>query len=154
MKSEFEIWSTNRAIYKKFITHNTIGKLNEIPSIFNNNIIWNVGHVIAVQQHLVYRKSGLEMLISNDFFEKYKPGTKPEGSETQESIDQMVALLLSTKDQTIGDFEMGKFKIYDEFNTSKGFHLSSAASAISFNNYHEALHLGNMSSMLNPTCSF
>lgn len=148
MKSEFEIWKTNRGIYHKFLSHNSLEKLNEIPSIFNNNLIWNVGHVIAVQQHLVYRKSGLEMLISEDCFQKYKPGTKPEGDETQESVDQIIALLSSTVGQTIQDYESGKFTSYQEMTTSKGFHLDAAETAISFNNYHEALHLGNMSSML------
>lgn len=148
MTTEFEIWKTNRSIYLKFLQHNSVEKLNEIPSIFNNNLIWNIGHIIAVQQHLVYRKSGVEMLISEEFFQKYMPGSKPEGNENQESIDQIIALLVSTMDQTIADYENGKFKTYETFSTSKGFYLSSASSAITFNNYHEALHLGNMSSML------
>lgn len=148
MKTEIEIWRTNRAIYSKFLKHNSEEILNKIPTNFNNNLIWNIGHVIAVQQHLTYKKSGLPMHISEEFFEKYKPGTKPEEHESPAQIQRISELLISTTEQTIADFKAKKFKFYDEFTTSKGFHVSSAKAAVSFNNYHEALHLGNMSSML------
>src|SRR5690606_37024162 len=136
------------SIYYKFLQHNTLEQLNKIPAGFNNNLLWNIGHVIVVQQRLVYGLSGLKMNISDELFQKYKPGTKPEVDEPAETIVQFKELLIAPIDQTILDFENGKFKDYNEFTTSKGFHLASAADAITFNNYHEALHLGAMVSML------
>lgn len=53
-------------------------------------------------------------------------------------------LLLSLVAETKADFESGKFVSYNEFTTSTGFQLSTSIHAISFNNYHEALHLGFM----------
>jgi hypothetical protein len=38
---------------------------------YSNNLIWNIAHIIVVQQMLVY-KSGLPMMISDEMVEKYK----------------------------------------------------------------------------------
>jgi hypothetical protein len=119
-----------------------------IPEGFNNNLIWNIGHVIAVQQRLVYGLSGLQMNISDELFQKYKPGTIPKNDEPMATVELFKELLSSTIDQTIADFEAGEFNDYTEYSTSKGFHLASVEDAIAFNNYHEALHLGTMVSIL------
>lgn len=148
MNNTFQIWETNRSIYYKFLLHNTLEKLNKIPDGFNNNLLWNIGHVIVVQQRLVYGLSSMPMNISDELFQKYKPGTKPESDEPQETVELFKELLISPINQTITDFEAGKFLEYNEYTTSKGFHLASAADAITFNNYHEALHLGGMVSIL------
>lgn len=148
MTTNFHIWKNNRSIYFKFLQHNSLEQLNKVPSGFNNNLIWNIGHVIAVQQRLVYGLSGVPMTISDEFFQKYKPGTKPETDEPIETVENFKELLISSIDQTIEDFDSGKFKEYNEYTTSKGFHLANATDAITFNNYHEGLHLGTMVSIL------
>ncbi|PZX56584.1 DinB family protein [Algoriphagus chordae] len=148
MNISFHIWKNNRAIYSKFLQHNTLEQLNKIPVGFNNNLIWNIGHVIVVQQRLVYGLSGLPMNVSDELFQKYKPGTKPETDVDQATVELFKELLMTPIEQTIADFESGKFQNYKEYTTSKGFHLGTAADAITFNNYHEALHLGTMTSIL------
>ena len=148
MNTSFHIWKNNRSIYANFLHHNSLEKLNKIPSGFSNNLIWNIGHVIVVQQRLVYGLSSLPMNISDALFEKYKPGTKPEAAETEETIELFKDLLSSPIEQTIADYKAGKFTDYTELTTSKGFKLASASDAITFNNYHEALHLGTMVSLL------
>jgi hypothetical protein len=47
------------------------------PEGYSNNLIWNIAHIIVVQQMLVYKLSGLPMMISDEMVEKYKKGTKP-----------------------------------------------------------------------------
>lgn len=148
MNTSFHIWKNNRSICSKFLQHNSLEQLNKIPVGFNNNLIWNIGHMIVVQQRLVYGLSGLPMNISDELFYKYKPGTKPEIDEPAETVELFKELLIAPVDQTMTDFENGKFKDYTEYTTSKKFHLASAADAITFNNYHEALHLGAMVSIL------
>lgn len=37
-------------------------QLNKVPDGFNNNIIWNVAHLIASQQNLCYIKAGQKAL--------------------------------------------------------------------------------------------
>ncbi|MEP0711071.1 MAG: DinB family protein, partial [Algoriphagus sp.] len=87
MTTNFHIWKTNRTIYSKFLHHNSLAQLNKIPEGFNNNLIWNIGHVIVVQQRLVYALSGLPMAISDELFAAYKPGTKPEEQVSEETVN-------------------------------------------------------------------
>lgn len=148
MTNDFHIWENNRNIYLKFLIHNDLEQLNTIPKGFNNNLLWNIGHVIAVQQRLVYGLANQPLKISDDFFQKYKPGTKPTIPEPQDTVELFKELLIKPIEQTKSDLKSGKLNQYSPYTTSKGFHLASAEDAITFNNYHEAMHLGTMISLL------
>lgn len=69
------------------LTGFTIEQLNKIPAGFNNNIIWNLGHLTAVQEDLCYTKSGLNMNITMEYYEKYKRDSKPEGFITADEFE-------------------------------------------------------------------
>ena len=142
MESTFKIWETNRNIYLNFLENYTLAQLNKIPEGFSNNLIWNIGHVIAVQQGLVYRLSGLPMNISEDMKTTYQKGSYPTGNTTQAEVDEIKGLLMSLITKTKKDYADGKFIAYNEFTTSTGFTLSSSKEAMEFNNYHEGIHLG------------
>src|SRR5574343_200648 len=114
METTFSIWKTSRSLYLNFLTSYSLEQLNKIPEGMNNNLIWNIGHIIAAQQGLVYRLSGLTPLVSETFINKYKNGSVPNGETTQEEVDEIKALLTSTLDQTLIDYEEGKFKNYQE----------------------------------------
>lgn len=147
MKSTLKTWKTSRKIYYDILTHSTDKQLNKIPDGFNNNIIWNVGHIIAAQQLLVYKGSGLPMYITDNLFDTYKPGTKPTGHVQQKEIEELKHLLLSLVERTKEDLEKSLFNSYTERTTLTGFHLSSLQDAVEFNNYHEGLHLGYIMSL-------
>lgn len=147
MKEQFEIWKTNRIQYISILNKLSIQDMNNIPQGFNNNIVWNIGHVIAIQQVLIYKRSDLEMFISDDFYSNYKSGSKPEKLVTEKEINQIKSLLESTIDSTISDFNDEKFKSYNELTTSTQFHLNTFSKAVEFNNYHEGLHLGAIKSL-------
>ena len=78
MEVSFEINKTSRNILLKFLENYSLEQLNTIPEGFSNNLIWNIGHIIVVQQMLVYKLSNLPMHISDVMAEKFKKGTKPE----------------------------------------------------------------------------
>jgi hypothetical protein len=120
----------------------TLEQLNKIPEGYNNNLIWNIAHVIVVQQMLVYKLSGLPMMISDEMVEKYKKGTKPEHIATQAEVDEIQSLLAKTINQSETDLENNIFINYQEYPTSAGIVLKSASDAIAFNNFHEGLHIG------------
>ena len=122
-------------------------QLNTIPEGFSNNLIWNIGHIVVVQQMLVYKLSGLPMMVSDEMVEKYKRGTKPVQDATQADVDEIQSLLFETIDQTQADFDSKIFMNFQEFTTMTGFTIKSAEDAISFNVYHEAVHTGVMMSI-------
>jgi hypothetical protein len=144
METIFAINLTSRNVLLKFLENHSLEKLNTIPEGFSNNLIWNIGHIVVVQQLLVYNLSGLPMMVSDEMVEKYRRGTKPEHTIAQEEVDEIKKLLFSTLEQTKIDFSKNVFQNYNEFTSMSGFTMKSAADAIEFNNYHEALHTGIM----------
>ena len=144
MQTIFEITHFSRNTISKFLDNHTPEQLNKVPPGFNNNLIWNIAHIVVVQQMLVYNLSGLPMMVSAEMIAKYKRGTKPEGDVSQEEIDLIRSLLFVTIEKTEADFKAGIFKNFTEFTTMTGYTMQNVNDAISFNYYHEAMHTGIM----------
>lgn len=60
----------------------TIDQLNRIPEGFNNNIIWNLAHLVSVQQGVCYLRAGEPLSVEESFYHAYKPGTRPAAAVT------------------------------------------------------------------------
>ncbi len=142
MKDQLEITKTNRKLLVKILDNYSLEDLNKVPDGFNNNLIWNIAHVVVTQQLLVYKLSGLPMMTDDKMVIRYRKGTKTEGFVTKEEVAHVKELLFGTIDQTEKDIENSIFKEYEEYPTSTGFVLQSLADAIAFNNFHEGIHLG------------
>ena len=147
MQQTFDITRTSRELVLQFLKNHTLEQLNKIPEGFSNNLIWNIGHIIVVQQMLVYKLSGLPMVISDEMVEKYKRVTKPEHFVTQSEADEMKLLLFETLNHTEADFANKIFKNYQEFTSMSGYKMQKVEDALCFNYFHEALHLGIMMSI-------
>lgn len=144
METTFNINQSSRKTIESILDGHTLEQLNTIPEGFSNNLIWNIGHIIVVQQMLVYKLSGLTMMVSEEVVDKYKRGSRPEHSVTQEEVNEFKKLLWSTVEQTKKDFANGIFKNFSEFTSLTGYTMKSAKDAMEFNNYHEAIHTGIM----------
>lgn len=144
MQATFNINRTSRNTLLKFLDTYSLEQLNAIPEGFSNNLFWNIAHIVVVQQMLVYNLSGLPMMVSAEWVEKYKRGTKPEGPVSQEEVDHIKSLLFVTIEQTENDFAKGAFQTYTPFTTMTGFTVNNAQDAMTFNNYHEGVHTGIM----------
>lgn len=131
-----------RKILLKILDETPKDLLLEIPKNFNNNIWWNIAHVVVTQQLLVYKFSGMPMLVSDEMVEKYKKGTFPDGTATDEEITQIKDLLFSTLKQTEKDYKAGNFKSYTAYTTSLNITLSNVVEAMKFNALHEGIHIG------------
>lgn len=148
MHQTFDITLTSRKVLNHFLEKNTLEQLNKIPEGFNNNIIWNIAHIIVVQQMLAYKLSGLPMVISDEMVEKYKRGTKPTQDITPSERDEIQVLLLETINQTKADFDNKKFQNFQEFTSLSGYTMKNIEDALSFNYYHEAMHTGVIMSLM------
>jgi hypothetical protein len=142
MSTTLAITSTNRKIFSQLLASYTLEQLNHIPEGYNNNLIWNIAHVVVVQQMLVYGLSGLPMMVSAELVEKYKKGSTPSSDTTQEEVALVQELLFKTIDQTEKDLEDKLFTKFQEYPTSTGFVLRNVDDAMNFNNFHEGIHLG------------
>lgn len=142
MEKIFDITIKNRKILYKILKRTPPELLFKIPEGYRNNIWWNIAHVVATQQILVYKFSNLPARIDDSLVQKFRKGTLPDISPTDEEIDHIAGFLLSTAEWAQEDYENGVFKEYNEYKTSTKVILRNVEDALAFNLYHEGLHLG------------
>lgn len=146
METTFRILENNRNVYLRFFESFSLEQLNKIPSGFSNNIVWNIGHIIVTQQILVYKLSNLPLVVSQEMQDTYINGSFPTGKTTQDEVDELKKLLISSVLKVKEDFtNPALFENYQKYTTkSTGFTITNAMDAMAFNNFHEGVHLGIM----------
>ncbi len=125
----------------------SLEQMNTIPEGFNNNILWNAGHVVATSLLLTYGLSGLEAPLGADLIPRFRKGTRPEGPYTEADLQYILELLDSALTRLEQDYQAGIFQEFRSYQTSFGVQLASVEEGIQFNVVHESMHLGNMLSM-------
>jgi len=120
---------------------------NTIPPGFSNNIVWNMGHLVATQITIGYRRAGIPDFAPESFVEAYRSGSKPNGYIKMEEIEAIKGLFLSSADQLTEDYQSGKFDNYEGFTTRFGLALNNIDEALHFMLYHEGLHAGVVNAM-------
>jgi len=118
----------------------TVDQFNQIPIGFQNNINWNMGHMVVVQQRICYKKSGLAPSISDDFVEKFRPGSRPEGMIGVLEIVNIKHLLVSTLDQLETDYKNRVFANYNAWTSRLGTKIANIDDGLEFLAFHEQLH--------------
>jgi len=143
MKFSFDTLRATRNNILKDIEGLSLEQLNAIPTGFNNNIVWNIAHLVATQQLLVYRLSDTPLVVTQDLIDAYRIGTKPEQTTTQDQVAEYKKLLLTTIDQMEQDYENRVFGTeFKNYTTSYNITLTTVENAIEFNNVHEGVHYG------------
>lgn len=125
----------------------TLEHLNYIPAGIRNNIIWNLGHMVAAQQGICYMRAGLPLRVDDTFFQTYKPGTQPERLYTADDLARIKDLFFSTLIQLEADLQTDMFNGYTPFVTRYGFEITDINDAVSFLPFHEGLHIGTVVAM-------
>ena len=138
----FDIHLQTRKNILKRIERLSVDQMNTIPKGFNNNLVWNLGHIITTQQLLVYRNAGLPVYFPEELILQFKKGSKPKNKYGDIEIEVFKIQLGEFAEQMRTDFNSDFFAEYKPYETSYGMQISSVAEAIVFNNVHEALHLG------------
>ena len=144
MEIEFTIITQNRKLLYQYLKNLPKDELFKIPERFNNNIWWNIAHVVVTQQLLVYGLSGQPLQISETLVSKYQKGTVPESKPSNLEVEEITSLLFSLPEQTKTAYEQGTFKNFKPYMTTPKVELKSVEDAIAFNNFHEGLHLGSI----------
>ncbi|RCT53757.1 DinB family protein [Winogradskyella sp. KYW1333] len=138
----FDITIKTRIFLNSFIENLPLSELNKVPDGFNNNIIWNIAHVIVTQQLLVYNLSGLPTIVSKEMIDSYRKGTRPLRDLNQAEVDAISNLLFSTIEKTKDDYDSKLFQTYNQYTVTTKNTISNVEEAIEFNNFHEGIHLG------------
>ena len=128
--------------FVRLMNNLSVEQLNKIPDGFNNNIIWNFAHLLAVQQSLFYRLSNLQSNVDAAFIPAFKSGTKPEKFMDENEINHVKQMFANAIDTLENDYKNHLFKEYTTYQTSLGVVLANIDDAIEFSTFHDGLHLG------------
>jgi len=142
MTPDFQLLNITRKNFLHAISGLSIEQLNTIPAGFNNNIIWNFGHVIVTQQLLCYQMAGLELKVEPELTAKYRKGTKPESFISGEELQRLKDLAFPLLKELEQNYRNNEFTAYKPYETSYGAELKSIEDAVEFVIVHEALHYG------------
>ena len=139
-----EVLKVTRTNVIHFMDALSYDELTKVPSGFNNSILWNAVHNLAVQQLLCYKLSGLELNIPDKFLEGYTKGADGKSVIKESDLAEFKTLLIATIELFRTDYSAGKFTQFNEYTTSYNITLKSVEDVINFNNTHEGLHFGYM----------
>jgi len=144
MDKIIEVIKACRSKWLTMLDELTVNQLNIIPPGFNNNLVWQLGHVIVSQQILCYRLAGQKFVINEDLIDRYKNGSKPENDISEAEINLLKGYMLSTINQLEIDLANGLFANYTPYtiSTYAGFTLTNINDALTFIVSHDALHYG------------
>ena len=85
-------------------------------------------------------KSGLQLLISEDFGKRFGPGSRPEEIIGVIEIVNIKQLLVTTLEQLETDHESRVFDNYMSWSTRIGNKVVNINDALEFLSFHEKLH--------------
>ena len=120
-----------------------------MPQSFDNNIAWNLGHIIVTQQALHYRLSGQPTLTNKEDVAMFKTGSSPAEWTSRPDIERLLGLLVETGPKLQDDYAAGLFTTFRPYTTFTGIALRTIEDALAFNNFHEGLHLGTILALRN-----
>ena len=115
-----------------------------IPAGFNNNILWNLGHVAVTQQLLHYGLSRLPLNVPDELVTQCRKGSSPADWERPPDLGDIQRLLIELPRQLEADLAAGRFTEFRPYMTSVGVELADLETALVFNQYHEGLHTGSI----------
>lgn len=126
-------------------------QLHAMPDGFDNNIAWNLGHIMVVQQRILYGSSGLPLSVSQETMPMYLPDTSPADWQTEPDAEALVAQLMPQQEQLEADYAAGRFSEneFSGFQTRSGLTLGDLDAVLTFNIYHESQHYGFILALIN-----
>ncbi|WP_293312194.1 DinB family protein [Pedobacter sp. UBA5917] len=144
MNEVFNFIINSRKAFIRLIDSLTIEQLNKIPDGYNNNIIWNFGHIVVSTQTLCYVRTGIladaAAVKFNDF---YKKDTKPTYTVTEEEVAELKATALASIEKIKEDYNAGKFANITPYTTATyGKQLNSIEEVLITTVGHDNVHYG------------
>jgi len=144
MEKVFKFIIDSRKAFIKLVDELSLDQLNEIPEGFNNNIIWNFGHIVVSTQTLSYTRTGIREGVDwVKFVQAYAKGTKPSYYVSQEEVNELKEIALSSIQGIELDYNAGVFKNTTPYETATyGAVLNNIEEVLITSIGHDNLHYG------------
>nr|WP_294860433.1 DinB family protein [uncultured Fluviicola sp.] len=130
---------TNLLLQLEGLSNEDIGL---IPAGHNNNILWNLGHILVVPQYYFYVANGHSQNVEQYYIQNYMSGSYPKATNIDKEYNAIKVSLLPTLDALKSDFEKDMFKDF------KAFGDLDFISTLEFLIKHEAGHLNTINNLL------
>ncbi|WP_410768804.1 DinB family protein [Fontibacillus sp. BL9] len=118
---------------------------DRIPEGFRNTIRWNLGHIYVVCERFAFKHLNLPQQLPNGFKEQFENGTSPSIQPVSFPIPTLpeLEILLKEQQDRIRNALAHRLqeKIVPPYTTSAGMTLETPEQFLSFNLYHEGMHL-------------
>jgi hypothetical protein len=142
MLKSIEFIKGPRTFILSLIENLTVEQLNYIPQGFNNNLIWNLAHLISGQQGICYTRAGLPIVVDDKYYTPYRPDTKPEQFIDATEIAIIKQLFITSINRLETDIQDNIFTNYPAWISRYGTEITSFDDAMDFLPFHEGLHCG------------
>ena len=126
----------------KLLEPYTIEQKNTIPAGFNNNLIWNFAHSVAVLQLLCYSRSGLDTRLDSEFVQAYKNGSKPKEFVSENEYQLYLQYASDAISFLKTDYDNSHFKNFTGFTTAVGLTITTFELVLQYVLYHYGMHIG------------
>lgn len=89
--------------------------LEFIPEGSNNNILWNLGHILVVPQYYFYVANGIPQSVELFYIHNYMTGTHPRANDVRKEFEIIKRHLLMALNELRLDYDKGLFKKFIAF---------------------------------------
>ena len=132
-----------RQTFLNLIDDLSLEELNQVPDGFNNNIVWNFGHIIVSTLGLCYIRSQAKQDLVLPFPGRFGKGTYPEIPVTVEELEILKQLAVTTINQLEKDLKTPIFEKFSMVNTDTfQVPMYNIEEVMMGSVIHENLHLG------------
>ncbi|WP_268795874.1 DinB family protein [Paenibacillus sp. Root444D2] len=118
---------------------------DRIPDGFRNTIRWQLGQIYVVLERFAFQYMGLPLRLPEGFKEQFEYGTTPLNRPNSIAVPTLPELesLLKNQQERIRDVLDLRLqeKIVPPYTTSAGMTLETSEQFLSFNLYHEGMHI-------------
>lgn len=144
MQETFKFIIEARHKFIELIDSLSIEQLNQVPAGFNNNIIWNFGHIVVSTQTLAYVRTGIKADTAwVKYNEDYRKDTKPTRFVEQAEIDELKEIAIRSIEQIAEDYAHGNFAAITPFSTvTYGYPMHSIEEVMVLTAGHDNVHFG------------
>lgn len=114
---------------------------NQIPPGFNNNILWNLGHIYYVQEIFAFHFAQEPMQLPKEYHKLFGVGTKPADWTIESPTLQKLIELLQEQPHRIKERLSNRLneKVVNPF-TLHDLTMNTFGELLSFNLFHEGNH--------------
>jgi len=144
IESVFDSIRQTRRVFVALVNSLTVEQLNIRPPGFNNNIAWNMGHIVVTTPALCYQRSGVNPDFPIPLQAAYRKDSRPTYAIQSSEISFLKELMEYSISQIEKDYSAGVFSNgFVPFSTSTyGAELNSIEEVLITTLMHDNLHLG------------